>query len=92
MKYVYTAILTPEENGAFSVRFPDFPGCYTSGDNLADAVNMARDALCLWLYDLEQEKRSIPPARSPYDLKTVGDEFSSIISVDTETYRHFNFR
>ena len=89
MKYVYTAILTPEENGVFSVRFPDLPGCYTSGDNLADAVNMAQDALCLWLYDLEQEKRPIPQARSPYELKTAGDEFSSIISVDTETYRRF---
>ena len=33
-KYVYPAIFTPEENGAFSITFPDLEGCYTCGDNL----------------------------------------------------------
>ena len=43
MKYTYTAVFTPEENGRFSVNFPDLQGCYTSGDDMADAVYMAQD-------------------------------------------------
>ena len=89
MKYAYTAILRPEENGAISVRFPDLPGCYTSGDNIPDAVSMAQDALCLWLYDMEQDKVSIPPAEKPFDINTEGNEFISVVAVDTETYRRF---
>ena len=37
-KYVYPAIFTPEGKGLFSVEFPDLEGCYTSGDNLQDAL------------------------------------------------------
>ena len=37
-KYVYPAIFTPEENGGYSVLFPDLEGCYTCGDNLEDSL------------------------------------------------------
>ena len=89
MKYAYTAVFTPEENGAFSVHFPDLPGCYTSGDNMPDTVYMAQDALCLWLYDMEQDRKPIPPAGNPRDIKTEENEFTSVVAVDTETYRRF---
>ena len=89
MKYAYAAVFTPEENDAFSVRFPDLPGCSTCGDDMPDAVRMAQDALCLWLFDMEQDKKTIPPAGRPYDIKTEGNEFISVVAVDTETYRRF---
>jgi len=89
MKYAYTAIFAPEKNGAFSVYFPDLPGCYTSGDDMPDAVTMAQDALCLWLYDMEQDKKPIPPATPPGDIKAKSKEFASVVAVDTETYRRF---
>jgi len=89
MKYTYTAVLTPEENGLISVNFPDIPGCYTSGDDMADAIYMAQDVLCLTLYDLEQDKRSIPKASSQRDIKVADNQFTSVIAVDTETYRRF---
>lgn len=44
-KYVYPAIFTPEEDGKYSINFPDIDGCYTCGDDLADGMNMAQDAL-----------------------------------------------
>ncbi|MCL1808675.1 MAG: type II toxin-antitoxin system HicB family antitoxin [Clostridiales bacterium] len=89
MKYAYTAIISPEENGSFSVRFPDLPGCYTSGDDMPDAVHMAQDALCLWLYDMEQDKKSIPCAAKQHDIHTESNEFTSVVAVDTETYRRY---
>jgi predicted RNase H-like HicB family nuclease/post-segregation antitoxin (ccd killing protein) len=89
MKYAYTAVFSPEENGSFSVRFPDLPGCYTSGNDMQDTVNMAQDALCLWLYDMEQDKKTIPTASNPRDIETADSEFTSVVAVDTETYRRF---
>ena len=89
MKYAYTAVFTPEITGGFSVRFPDLPGCYTSGDDTPDAVNMAQDALCLWLYDMEQDQRPIPPATKPHDIPLEKNEFTSMLAVDTETYRRY---
>lgn len=40
----YPAIFTPEEDGRYSVSFPDLPGCNTFGDNLENAYDMAFDA------------------------------------------------
>ena len=89
MKYAYTAVFTPEKNGLFSVNFPDLQGCYTSGDNMADAVYMAQDVLNLTLYDLEQDNKPIPEASKPHGIKVTGEQFTSVIAVDTETYRRF---
>jgi predicted RNase H-like HicB family nuclease len=46
-----------------SVNFSDLQGCYTSGNDIADAIYMAQDVLNLTLYDLEQDKKPIPDAK-----------------------------
>jgi len=89
MKYAYTAVFTPEDNGLFSVTFPDFQGCYTTGDDMSDAVYMAQDVLNLTLYDLEQDNKPIPKASKPQDIRITGEQFTSVIVVDTDTYRRF---
>ena len=90
MKYTYTAIFTPESNGMYSVHFPDLQGCDTSGDDISDAIKMAQDVLCLTLFDLEQDKKTIPKASKPNDIKIAGEQFTSVVAVDTETYRRFS--
>ena len=46
MRYVYPCVLTPEEGGdGFSVSFPDVPEALTCGDDRAEALAMAEDAL-----------------------------------------------
>ena len=89
MKYTYTAIFTLEENGLYSVTFPDLQGCYTSGNDMADAIYMAQDVLCLSLYDMEQDKKTIPLASKPQEIKVGENQFTSVIAVDTETYRRY---
>ena len=44
MKYIYPACFYPEEDGRYSVVVPDFP-LDTFGDDLADAMYMAADAI-----------------------------------------------
>ncbi|MDR0248727.1 MAG: type II toxin-antitoxin system HicB family antitoxin [Oscillospiraceae bacterium] len=89
MKYAYTAVFTPEESGGYSVNFPDLQGCYTCGDDMADAAYMAQDALCLTLYDLEQDGKPIPQASKPYEIAIADGEFTSVVAVDTESYHRF---
>jgi len=89
MKYAYTAVFTPDENGLYSVVFPDLQGCYTTGDDVLDAIDMAKDALCLKLYWLEKDNGPIPKASKPQDISTTADQFTSVIAVDTDTYRRF---
>ena len=56
-KYVYPAIFTLEEGGAYSIVFPDLESCYTCGDSLEAGIEMAEDALTLVLYGYETEHK-----------------------------------
>lgn len=88
-KYVYPAIFTSEENGMYSVVFPDVKNCFTSGENLADAIDAAEDALCLMLYDAEESGAPIPPASHLKTVSASPDDIVSLIACDTLEYRKF---
>lgn len=64
-KYVYPAVFTTEEDGSFSITFPDLEGCHTCGDNVEDGIEMAGDALSLTLYGYELGGREIPDPSNP---------------------------
>lgn len=87
MKTVYVAILTPREEGGFSIRVPDLPGCVTSGSDLADALAMASDAMNLWLCAAEDCGDPIPASSSPDALSHEEGEIATLIRVDTIAYR-----
>lgn len=87
-KYAYPAIFTREEQG-YSVRFPDIEGCYTCGATIPEAIEMAQDALCLMLYDREEDGDPIPP---PSDQKAIQDGTDALVSLvlcDTTEYRKY---
>ncbi len=84
-KYVYPAVFTPEDGG-YSVVFRDLEGCYTCGDNLADAIMMAEDVLALTLWDYEQDKKEIPVPTDMRSIDLKNDEFVNQIYADTEEY------
>lgn len=86
-KYAYPAIFTPEENGCFSINFPDLEGCYTCGDSLEDGIEMAEDVLALILYGYEKENRDIPAPSAPDSFSLSGNEFINFIACDTMEYR-----
>lgn len=86
-RYAYPAIFTPESEGGFSVNFPDLEGCYTCGENLADSIMMAEDALALILYGYEHDNRPIPEPSAPSALELKSNEFVNYIVCDTLKYR-----
>ena len=85
--YYYPAIFSKEKNGSYSVVFPDIEGCYTGGDDLNDAMEMARDALALMLVELEDSKEMIPKPTDMLNILTDHNAFSTIIECDTDLYR-----
>ena len=88
-KYAYPAIFTKEDKGGYSVCFPDLEGCYTQGENVEDALEMAKDVLNLTLYGLEEDGKAIAPPSDIRSLKVSDEEFTSMIACDTMDYRRF---
>ncbi|MCL2275035.1 MAG: type II toxin-antitoxin system HicB family antitoxin [Defluviitaleaceae bacterium] len=87
MKYVYPAILYPDDD-KIGVTVPDLPGCHTFGEDMADALIMAKDAIETWLWSAEDEALPIPPASKTLPTRT--NEIVNLIAADTDEYRKAN--
>lgn len=87
-KYIYPAIFA-KEGDSYTVRFPDLESCYTQGDSLQEAYEMASDVLCLTLYNLEEEGASIPLASEASSISAASGEFISLVACDTLEYRQY---
>lgn len=66
----YPARLTPDSNGGFVVTFRDVPEAITQGDTVAEALEMAADALLISV-DFYLE-RGVP---MPHPSAALGGEF-----------------
>ena len=69
-KYLYPAVFELEDKGVYSVSFPDIEGCYTCGENLTEAFEMAQDALALMMSHYETEGKSIPAPSALSDIRS----------------------
>lgn len=58
-RYIYPAIFEYAEDG-ISISFPDLPGCFSCANSDEEAILMAKDALGLHLYSLEEDNDEIP--------------------------------
>lgn len=88
MKHVYPAVFAKEE-GMYNVSFPNFPECITFGENMADAIEMAQDVLCLHLYNLEERGECIPEPIDMDNISRANGEVVSLIACDTLEYKKF---
>ncbi|MCY1278083.1 antitoxin of bacterial toxin-antitoxin system [compost metagenome] len=57
------AILPGDDGHAWGVEVPDLPGCFSAGDDLDDAMAMAREAIEGHLEILAEERAPIPVAK-----------------------------
>jgi predicted RNase H-like HicB family nuclease len=85
-KYVYPAIFEPNELNGYCVYFPDLEKAHTHGDDMFDAMDMARDVLCLALYGMEKRNEHIPKASCLKDIHTASDNIVTLINCDTQFY------
>ena len=76
-------ILEPAEEGCYIVNIPDF-NISTQGDDYADALFMARDAIGLYGIDLMDDQRPVP-ADSDFDAVSVDPDLHQIkLMVDVD--------
>lgn len=70
--YTFSIVLTPEQDGsAYNVTVPALPGCVTWGTTLQHAIEMARDAISLWVEDMAADGEPIPVEAIPSVLSVV---------------------
>lgn len=80
-RYVYPAVLTYEDGYEIAVTFPDLPGCATSGETDTEALVMAREALGLHLWGMEQDGDEIPLPSSVRSVKIEEGEIVALVEV-----------
>ncbi len=86
-EYVYPAIFHSNEDGSFTITYPDLPGCISEGKNLANAMYMAQTALAQWIEYLTDKKQSLPSPTNLKCLKTTELEFVNLIRADIKDRR-----
>ncbi len=58
---IYAALLRKDPNSAYSVDFPDFPGCVTAGRSLEEAKRLAHEAIEFHIAGMIEDHESVPP-------------------------------
>ena len=81
-KYVYPALFHSNEDGSFTITFPDLPGCISEGKSLENAMYMAQSALTQWIEYLTGEKHDVPTASNLQNIFINQNEFVSLIRAD----------
>lgn len=61
MKYI--AIIHKDENSAYGVTLPDFPGCFSGADTLEEVPAAIQEAVELWAED----EKFDPPSPATFD-------------------------
>ncbi len=65
MRYVYPAMLEPDDGGGYVVSFPDVPEALTAGDTRDEALAEAADALAVAMGGYVEARRPIPAPSAP---------------------------
>ena len=101
MNVFYPAIFYKEDDGGYSVVFPDLNFLSTCGDDMQEALKMAIDCLAGYVYSCKKDKEDIPAPsnREEIDIAAFSQElgvdarnaFVNIIAVDVDAYAKTHF-
>ena len=82
---VYPVILKHLQEGGYAVRIPDLDQ-FTQGEDLSDAIYMARDLIGTMYLCYSDEGKEMPaPFSAKYDLES--DEEKVLVDIDLKDYR-----
>jgi len=63
----YRTLLRKEPEGGYTVTVPVLPGCVTYGETLEEALEMAKDAIGLYLESLSAHNDPIPTEDNTFE-------------------------
>ncbi|MGD9581675.1 MAG: type II toxin-antitoxin system HicB family antitoxin [Vampirovibrionia bacterium] len=82
MDYVYPAIFERNDNGSYTITYPDLPGCISEGKSLGNAIDMAEKALSQWIEYLLDENEPILEPSNIKNITIYENQFVSLIKAD----------
>ena len=85
MTAIYPVVFTQLDDG-YMVYVPDLE-CNTQGDDLSQAIDMARDVIGLMCMDMEDDGKPLPAPSAIHDVPIQDGEFVSLVDVDVDVYR-----
>lgn len=86
--FVYPALFHFNENdGSYTITYPDLPGCISEGKSLENALYMAQDALRQWLECTIEVGQEIPLASRVEDITLEQGEFINLIRTELKDNR-----
>ena len=56
----YRVMLRNEPEGGYTVMVPSLPGCVTYGETIEQAIEMAKEAIGLYIESLKEHNEEIP--------------------------------
>lgn len=83
----YPAIFELDDNGSFSIEFPDIKGAVTGGSDMKESYRMAYDCLGIVLSYMHDHNEPIPEASLPQDIKLSKNQFIVIIEFNMTEYK-----
>ena len=89
MKDVYPIVLKKGSKDNYIIFIPDF-NISTEGEDMATAIEMARDAIGIVGIDMEVEHEDLPKPSAMATIEVSKDEFVSLVDVDFDEYRRKN--
>jgi predicted RNase H-like HicB family nuclease len=90
MKRAYPVIFLKTESG-YVAHVPDMD-IDTQGADLAEAIEMARDAIGIIGIDMQDDQKEIPLPSNIEDIACEADEIVSMVDIDFAAYRKANDR
>jgi len=88
MKKVYPVVLTPAKRG-YVIYVPDLQ-INTEGNDIADAIEMARDAIGFWGITEQDAGRQIPEPSPTAEIDHGPSEIVTLVDIDFDAYRRAN--
>ncbi|KAB3524919.1 type II toxin-antitoxin system HicB family antitoxin [Alkaliphilus serpentinus] len=85
-RYIFPAVFDYDDDG-ISISFPDLPGCFSCADSDEEAIYMAKEALGLHLYGMEEDGDDMPVPTSINKISLESNQAVVLVEVLMPTVR-----
>lgn len=86
-EYIYPAVFHPNDDGSFTILYPDLPGCISEGKDLGNALYMAQDALRQWVEFTLSSGLSLPSPSPLQQTEIKAGEFVNLVRAELRDNR-----
>lgn len=86
-EYVYPAVFHANDDGSYTITYPDIPGCISEGKSLENALYMAQSALTQWMEYLIEKKEAAPTVSPLKEIPVDQSEFVNLVRADIKDTR-----